>query len=153
MITPIYIDTLDASTLAVNISDNTMSSYEYAIYSDLAGTSTVSGTISNNTINALYDATYTDVAGSSHFAADINNNVISSAYYHLDIRTNGSSTYSGNVIGNTFVGEDGDDTIYWNFSTSGNVTSTIADNVFTGNYSAIDLAKFRHGNDDDSGLE
>jgi len=135
----IYIDTLDASTLAVNISDNTMSCYEYAIYSDLAGTSTVSGTISNNTINALYDATYTDVAGSSHFAADINNNVISSAYYHLDINTNGSSTYSGNVIGNTFIGQDNDDTLYWTISSSGNVTSTIADNVFTGNYSAIDL--------------
>ena len=107
-----------------------MRSYEYAIYSDLAGTSTVSGTISNNTINALYDATYTDVAGSSHFAADINNNVISSAYYDLDIRTNGSSTYSENVIGNTFVGEDGDDTIYWKFSTSGNVTFTIAITVY-----------------------
>ena len=136
---PIYIDTLDASTLTVDISNNIANCYEYGIYSDLAGTSSVTGTISNNTINANSYGIYSDNAGSSTFGADINNNVISSSYYHIELYNSASSVYSGNVIGNTFIGEDGDDTIYFNFNTTGAVSSTISNNLFTGNYGAIDL--------------
>ena len=136
----VYIDSLDSSTLAINIDKNTISSYEYAIYTDLAGSANLTGTINNNTINSLYYGIYSDIANSSNFGADIDNNVISSAYYHIEVYNLGSSGYSGNIIGNTFVGQDEDDTIYWDMTTTGNISSTISNNLFTGNYSAIDLS-------------
>jgi parallel beta-helix repeat protein len=137
----IYIESLDSSTLAVNISKNTVSNYEYAFYTDLSDSANLTGTIGNNTLNSLYYGISTNTANSSNFAADINNNVINSAYYHIDISNNDSSAYSGNIIGNTFVGQDNDDTIYWNVNTSGTVSSIISNNLFTGNYGAIDLVK------------
>jgi parallel beta-helix repeat protein len=136
---PIYINSLDSSTIAVNISNNTMSSYEYFIYTDLAGSANLTGKISNNTLNSIYYGIYTNMANSSHFAADINNNVMSSGYDHIFITQQDSSSYSGNIIGNTFVGQDDDDTILWEPNTSGIVSSTISNNLFTGNYDALDL--------------
>jgi hypothetical protein len=141
----IYIDSLDTSTIAVNISNNTVASYEYAFYTDLAGSASLTGSISNNTINSLYYGIYSDIANSSSFGADINNNVISSAYYHIETYNTDSSAYSGNIIGNTFIGEDGDDTIYWDINTSGTVSSVISKNLFTGNYSAMDLTRANTG--------
>ncbi len=137
---PIYILSENTSTISVNIRNNTMSCYEYAIYTDLTGSAQLTGTISDNTINSLYYGIYSGLANSSSFAADINNNTINSAYYHIETASADSSTYSGNIIGNTFFGQDNDDTIYWSIATSGTVTSTISNNVFTGNYGAIDLA-------------
>jgi hypothetical protein len=142
---PVYLYSLDSSMLAVNISENTLNSYEYSIYTDLAGSATLTGTIDNNTINSLYYGIYNGMTDSSNFAVDINNNVISSAYYHIENSNSGSSTYSGSITGNTFVGEDDDDTIYWSMGTSGNITSSISNNVFTGNYSALDLSSSSTG--------
>ncbi len=136
---PVYIDSLDSSTLAINVSNNTMNCYEYAIYTDLAGSANVTGNITNNTINSLYYGIYSSVTGTSNFAANIINNEINSAYYHIEISNSGSSSYSGNIMRNTFVGQDDDDTIYWDITSSGSISSTISNNLFTGNYSALDL--------------
>jgi parallel beta-helix repeat protein len=142
---PIYIDSLDSSTIAVNISNNTMNSYEYSICTDLAGSANLTGTIKNNTLNPLYYAIYTDMQNSAHFGADINDNAISSGYYHIYISQEDSSSYTGDIIGNTFVGQDDDDTILWKPNTSGIVSSIISKNLFTGNYDALDLINLGTG--------
>jgi hypothetical protein len=136
---PIYLYTQDTSTMAVNITNNTTNSYEYAVYTILANNSNLTGTISNNTFNSLYYGIYNELNANSNFAVNINNNAIKSAYYHIETTNSDASTYSGNIIGNTFVGQDEDDTVYWSAGTTGTVSSTIANNMFTGNYSALDL--------------
>ena len=129
----------DSSSLALNIGNNTISNYEYAISIGLADSSDISGTLSDNTVNSLYYGISVTTSDSSNFTANINNNVINSAYYHIETTNSNLSTYSGTLIGNTFIGQDGDDTVYWSAGTSGTVSSTIANNLFTGNASGITL--------------
>jgi hypothetical protein len=163
----ILTDSGNTSTLKIQIKGNTASQSQDCVRLFLAQSAIATGSITDNTFSTAGDygiriETYNDTS----FTGDIkNNNIIQTGNYGIDIFTGDnssftgdinntriqavnfliktqnvtSSTYSGNIIGNTFVGQDDDDTILWEPNTSGTIFSTISNNIFTGNYDALDL--------------